>query len=91
MWFVLHGTMSLSLILDNMHTPALTSISVAKAEPTELATLINIMKQAIAKLGMPSAPAPQVKPSAMAPCDLHCHFCGGEHWKSSCKVLKECV
>ena len=64
---------------------------VAKTEPTELTTLINMMKQAISKLGMPSAPAPQAKPPASAPRDHHCHFCGGDHWKSSCEVLKEYV
>ena len=65
--------------------------SVAKAEPTKLATLINMMKQAISKLGTLSAPAPQAKSLASALCDHHCHFCGGEHWKSSCEVLKEYI
>ena len=65
--------------------------SVAKAEPTELATLINMMKQAISKLSMPSAPAPHAKSLTLAPNDHHCHFCGGEHWKSSCEVLKEYI
>ena len=64
---------------------------VAKAKPTELATLIDLMKQAISKLGTPSALAPQAKPPALAPHDHHCHFCGGDHWKSSCDVLKEYV
>ena len=64
---------------------------IAKAEPTELATLIDMMKQAISKLGMPGAPAPLAKPPASALRDHHCHFCGGDHWKSSCKVLKEYV
>ena len=50
------------------------------------------MKQeATTKLSTPSAPAPQVKPPALAPRDHHCHFCGGEHWKSSCEVLKEYI
>ena len=89
--FVLHGTTSLSLALDDTRTPTPTTASVAKAKPTELATLINMMKQAISKLGTPSAPAPQAKPLALAPHDHCCHFCGGEHWKSSCKVLKEYV
>ena len=91
MWFVLHGTVSLSLALDDTCTPTLTTASIAKAEPTELATLIDMMKQAIAKLGTLSALAPQAKPPASAPCDHRCHLCGGEHWKSSCKVLKEYV
>ena len=64
---------------------------VAKAEPTKLTTVIDMMKQAISKLGMPSALAPQAKPPASAPCDHHCHFCGGDHWKSSCEVLKEYI
>ena len=90
-WFVLHSTASLSLALDNTRTPALTMASVAKAEPTELATLIDMMKQAISKLGTPSALAPQAKPLASALHDHCCHLCGGEHWKSSCEVLKEYV
>ena len=83
--------MSLSLALNHTCTPAPMTASVAKAEPTELATLIDMMKQAISKLGSPSAPAPQAKPLALAPCNHHCHFCGGEHWKSSCEVLKEYI
>ena len=31
----------------------------------------------------------QSKPSP--PCDLHCHFCGGGHFKNSCDVLKEYI
>ena len=89
--FILHSTTSLSLALDDTHTPVPTTASVAKAEPTELATLIDMMKQAISKLGTLSALAPQAKPPASAPRDHHCHFCGGEHWKSSCEVLKEYV
>ena len=53
--------------------------------------LINMMKQAISKLGTPSALAPQAKPWALAPRNHCCHFCGGEHWKSSCEVLKEYI
>ena len=70
---------------------ALMMAPIAKAEPTELTTLIDMMKQAISKLGTLSAPAPQAKPPASAPCDHRCHFCGGDHWKSSCEVLKEYV
>ena len=83
--------MSLSLALNDTHTPAPMMASVAKAKPTELATLIDMMKQAITKLGILSAPAPQAKPPVSAPHDHHCHFSGGEHWKSSCEVLKEYV
>ena len=90
-WFVLHDTASLSLALNNTYTPTPTTAPVAKAEPTELAMLIDMMKQAISKLGTPSAPAPQAKPPASAPCDHRCHFCGGDHWKRSCEVLKEYV
>ena len=86
--FVLHGTASLSLALDDTCTPTLTMVPIDKAKPTKLTTLINMMKQAISKLGTPS---PQAKPLASAPCDHHCHFCGGDHWKSSCEVLKEYV
>ena len=91
MWFVSHSTASLSLALDDTCTTAQMTASVAKAEPTGLTTLIDMMKQAISKLSMPSALAPQAKPPALAPCDHRCHFCGGEHWKSSCEVLKEYV
>ena len=89
--FVLHGTVSLSLTLNDTCTPAPTMTSVAKAKPTELTTLIDMMKQAISKLGTLSALAPQAKPPASAPRDHRCHFCGGEHWKSSCEVLKEYI
>ena len=90
-WFVLNGTTSLSLTLDDTCTPAPTMAPIAKAEPTKLATLINMMKQAISKLSMLSALAPQAKPLASALHDHRCHFCGGDHWKSSCKVLKEYI
>ena len=49
------------------------------------------MKQAITKLGTQSALMPHNKPSVMAPCDLRCHFCRGEHWKSTCKALKKYI
>ena len=68
-----------------------TTAPVAKAKPTELTMLIDIMKQAISKLSTPSAPAPQAKPLASALRDNRCHFCGGDHWKSSCEVLKEYI
>ena len=35
--------------------------------------------------------ASQAKPPALALHDHCCHFCGGDHWKCSCKVLKEYV
>ena len=91
MRFVLHGTTSLSLALDDTRTPAPTTAPIAKAKPTELTTLIDMMKQAISKLGTLSALAPQAKPPALAPRDHRCHFCGGDHWKSSCEVLKEYI
>ena len=87
-WFILHGTASLSLALDDTRTPTPTTAPVAKTEPTELTTLIDMMKQAISKLGTPSAPAPQAKPPASAPRDHHCHFCGGEHWKVAAKYSR---
>ena len=89
--FVLHSTASLYLTLDDTHTPAPMMAFIAKAKHAELATLIDMMKQAISKLGTPSALASQAKPPTLAPCDHRCHFCGGEHWKSSCEVLKEYV
>ena len=51
---VLYGTALFSLTLDNIHTPALNTTPVAKDKPAikseKLSALINIMKQAIAKL-----------------------------------------
>ena len=44
------------------------------------------MKQTIAKLGNQGN---QSKP--LAPHDLHCHFCGGNHFKNSCDILKEYI
>ena len=41
--FVLHSTASLSLALNDTCTPAPMTAPVAKAEPTELATLIDMM------------------------------------------------
>ena len=89
--FVLHSTASLYLTLDDTHTPAPMMAFIAKAKHAELTTLIDMMKQAISKLGTPSALASQAKPLTLAPRDHRCHFCGGEHWKSSCEVLKEYV
>ena len=63
-WFVLHGTASLSLTLDDTRTPAPMMASIVKAKPTKLTTLSNMMKQAISKLGTPSAPALQAKCSS---------------------------
>ena len=44
------------------------------------------MKQAVSKMG---SQGNQSKPSP--PHDLHCHFCGGGHFKNSCDVLKEYI
>ena len=44
------------------------------------------MKQTIAKLGNQGN---QSKP--LAPRDLRCHFCGGNHFKNSCDILKEYI
>ena len=67
-----------------------TTVPVAKTEPTikseDLSALIEIMKQTIVKLGNQGN---QSKP--LAPCDLHCHFCGGNHFKNSCDILKEYI
>ena len=71
-----------------MATP--TAAPVAKTEPTikseDLSALIEIMKQTIMKLGNQGN---QSKPSA--PCDLHCHFCRGNHFKNNCNILKEYI
>ena len=67
-----------------------TAVPVAKTEPTikseDLSALIEIMKQTIAKL---SNQGNQSKSSA--PRDLRCHFCGGNHFKNSCDILKEYI
>ena len=88
--FVLHGTASFSLALDDPRMAAPTAVPVAKTEPTikseDLSALIEIMKQTIVKLGNQGN---QSKPSA--PRDLRCHFCGGNHFKNSCDILKEYI
>ena len=67
-----------------------TAVQVAKTELTikseDLSALIEIMKQMIVKLGNQGN---QSKPST--PHDLHCHFCGGNHFKNSCNILKEYI
>ena len=67
-----------------------TAVPVAKTEPTikseDLSALIEIMKQIIVKLGNQGN---QSKPSV--PHDLCCHFCGGNHFKNSCDILKEYI
>lgn len=67
-----------------------TSVPVAKAEPTikseDLSVLIEIMKQTIAKL---SNQGNQSK--LLAPHNLCCHFCGGNHFKNNCDILKEYI
>ena len=55
----------------------------------ELSALIDITKQAIAKLGNQGAPVSKPKPPA--PHDYKCHFCGGVHFKSECNGLKEYI
>ena len=92
-WFVLHGTVLFSLALDDPCMPATITAPKANDKPTvkseELSALIDIMKQAIAKLGNQGAQASKPKPSA--PHDYKCHFCGGDHFKSECDGLKEYV
>ena len=67
-----------------------TAVPAAKAKPTikseDLSVLIEIMKQTIAKL---SNQGNQSKLST--PHNLCCHFCGGNHFKNNCNVLKEYI
>ena len=92
-WFVLHGTTSFSLALDDLCTPATFTAPTAKDKPTikseELSALINIMKQAITKLRNQGTQVSKPKPPT--PCDYKCHFCGGDYFKSECNVLKEYI
>ena len=88
--FVLHGTASYALAYDDQRQAAQTSTAVTKVEPTikteDFTTLLDVMKQAVSKMG---SQGNQSKPSP--PHDLHCHFCGGGHFKNSCDVLKEYI
>ena len=92
-WFVLHSTVSFLPALDDPCMPALIMAPKAKDKPTmkseELSTLIGIMKQAITKLRNQGTQVSKPKPPA--PHDFKCHFCGGDHFKSECDVLKEYV
>ena len=65
------------MVLTNPYTPNLTITPAAKAEPTELSMLIDTMRHVIAALDN------QSKPSTS--CDLHCHFCKGDHFKNNVK------
>ena len=91
--FVLHGTASFSLALDDPRTPANITAPKANDKPTvkseELSALIDIIKQAIAKLGNQGAQASE--PKLSSPCNYKCHFCRGDHFKSECDGLKEYV
>ena len=88
--FVLHGTTSYALAYDDQRQATQTSTTVTKVEPTikteDFTTLLDVMKQAVSKMG---SQGNQSKPSP--PHDLHCHFCGGGHFKNSCDVLKEYI
>ena len=91
--FVLHGTMLFLLALDDLCTPAKITAPKANDKPTmkseELSALIDIMKQAIAKLGNQGAQVSKLK--APTPRDYKCHFCRGDHFKSESDGLKEYV
>ena len=52
----------------------------------DFTTLLDIMKQAVTKMGNQGNLG---KPSP--PCNLHCHFCSRGHFKNSCDVLKEYI
>ena len=88
--FVLHGTTSYALVYDDQQQAAQTSTAVTKVEPMikteDFTALLDIMKQAVSKMGNQGN---QSKPSP--PCDLHCHFCSGGHFKNSCDILKEYI
>ena len=88
--FILHGTMSYTLVYDDQRQAAQTLAAVVKVEPTikmeDFTTLLDIMKQAVSKMGNQGN---QSKPSP--PHDLHCHFCGRGHFKNSCNALKEYI
>ena len=88
--FVLHGTTLYALAYDDQQQAAQTSSTVTKAEPAikmeDFTTLLDVMKQAVSKMGNQGN---QSKPSP--PRNLHCHFCGGGHFKNSCDVLKEYI
>ena len=66
------------------------SAAVAKVEPAikmeDFTALLDIMKQEVSKM---SNQGNQSKPSP--PCDLHCHFCSGGHFKNRCNILKEYI
>ena len=88
--FVLHGTASYTLAYDDQQQATQTPAAVIKAEPAikmeDFTALLDIMKQVVSKMGNQgnlSKPSP--------PCDLHCHFCGGGHFKNSCNILKEYI
>ena len=88
--FLLHGTMSYPLAYDDQWQATQTLAAVTKAEPVikteDFTALLDVMKQAVSKMGNQGN---QSKPSP--PCDLHCHFCGGGHFKNSCDILKEYI
>ena len=88
--FVLHGTTSYALAYDDQRQATQMSTAITKAEPAmkmeDFTTLLDVMKQAVSKMGNQGN---QSKPSP--PRNLHCHFCGGGHFKNSCNVLKEYI
>ena len=88
--FVLHGTTSYTLVYDDQQQATQTLAAIAKVEPTikteDFTALLDVMKQAVSKMGNQGN---QSKPSP--PHNLHCHFCGGGHFKNSCNILKEYI
>ena len=88
--FLLHGTISYPLAYDDQWQATQTLAVVTMAEPVikteDFTALLDVMKQAVSKMGNQGN---QSKPSP--PCDLHCHFCGGGHFKNSCDILKEYI
>ena len=88
--FILHGTALYTLAYNDQQQAAQTSAAITKVEPAikteDFTALLDVMKQAVSIMGNQGN---QSKPSP--PHDLHCHFCGGGHFKNSCDVLKEYI
>ena len=88
--FVLHGTTSYTFVYDDQWQSTQTTAAVVKVEPTikteDFTALLDVMKQMVSKMGNQCN---QSKPSPIH--NLHCHFCGGGHFKNSCDILKEYI
>ena len=90
MCFVLHGIVSYAKAYDNQQQSAQTAVAMVKVEPAikteDFTVLLDVMKQVVSKMGN------QGNQSKLSPPhNLHCHFCGGGHFKNSCNILKEYI